>query len=1137
MLAPCLIVSALLLSSAPASALPVDFYASTSRLASGKWVKVKVADDGMYLIPNADLIRMGFQKPEDVRVYGYGGRMLKSGLNEDMADDLPQAPSVSTDKGLVFYAVGSAGWGPARYSNSSEYEYEANAYSDDSWYFLSDSADSAEIPSSVLPAPPAGSVGSKTFIDRRIHDIDQAYPMESGRRAYGEDFRLNPSQNFRFQLPGNVGDEVGIRVFFGATLSSGTSSIAVTADGKQLPATKRDQIKASTGSSIYVVNADSYKQAPVKGDNLVVGIEYQYSGVLTFARLDYVQVEYERSLALDSGELCFHGNFDHGDILEVSGCDASTVFWDVTYPANAERVNVRLEGGKAYLTPGKGYREFVAFDPSKVTRQIAERAVLANQDIHGMEVPDMVIISPPEYVEASRKIAALHEEEGMKVYVLDPADIYNEFSSGKPDVTAFRRMMKMWYDRGNEGDGRKLRYCMIMSRPTYDNKMVSAAVKNAGYPRVPIWQSPSIVNGGGNNSGNSESSTYSTDTYISMLQDVADDNFNIDNGKLCVAVARIPVKSVAEANVYAEKVSQYMRNPDYGFWRNNVLLIADDQDNGTHLMQSESVYKAMRTGDFGENMAYERLYLDSYPLSYTGTGASYPEARRKLLSKFKEGVGFINYIGHANPREWTHEGLLNWTDIISLENTRMPFLYAATCEYGRIDADSECGAENMLLNPSGGVIGTIVPNRSVYISPNGTQSANMGKIVFDRDEDGKAKSYGDIYLETMNLTSGSNRLRYCLMADPALRLPGCDVIAEVTSLNGVAVNEASGDYPEIKARQSVDIEGVVRTIDGAVDSGFNGVLQLKLYDAETVIETYGNGEAGVAKTYNDRTTMLCTTTAKVENGHWKASVTLPSEIANNYSPAQIICYAYAENGKEANGACEKLYVYGSDSNITEDLDGPSITDFYLNTMNFTSGGVVNRDPVLFATLSDPSGIKLSNSGVGRRLSLNIDGNVYNDLDIYYTPDPEDGTRGNLVYPISQLEPGKHSLSLVAWDNADNASVAELEFNVGAASAPVIYNLTTDVNPAKTSVVISVSVDRPMARLDCSIEVFDLMGRLVWSSDNSVSTDVTSRFSASWNLTDKAGHRVPRGIYLYRARVMAPEGTHTTATEKLAVTAP
>ena len=83
-------------------ALPSSHYAASSKLASGKWAKVQVAESGMQLISNSTLKNLGFSDPDKVNVYGYGGRMLPEQINSATPDDLPAIPSVRTPAGLSF---------------------------------------------------------------------------------------------------------------------------------------------------------------------------------------------------------------------------------------------------------------------------------------------------------------------------------------------------------------------------------------------------------------------------------------------------------------------------------------------------------------------------------------------------------------------------------------------------------------------------------------------------------------------------------------------------------------------------------------------------------------------------------------------------------------------------------------------------------------------------------------------------------------------------------------------------------------------------------------------------------------------------------------------------------------------------
>lgn len=1105
-------------------ALSPDFYASSSILSEGRWAKIEISETGMQLINIALLRNLGFTDPSKVNVYGFGGRMLSENLNEDMEDDLPLIPSIVTNQGIVFFGHASTGWAASTNGNS-VYSHINNAYSDHAYYFISDRETTRPIAEDAILINSDSATPITIFTERLVHEQDLLAPSNTGRLILGEDFRVQKKRQFSFQLPGNTGD-VKATVAFGAKTSAGTSSLTFTANGTQLTSSKTDQI-ASTSSSKFISTTTTVKTIENPGERLQFSIEFNNTGAITTAALDYIEIEYPRQLALVENELYFYLSPTQTSQVVLQGCNQSTLIWDITDPLNPKEIKGTLTGSTMTFNVAPGYGEFIAFNPSSVSNKATSAGLISNQDIHSQSAPGMVVICPNEYMEAARKIADIHSRyDGLDVLIVTPEQVYNEFSSGNPDVTAFRRMLKMWYDRAVLNNGEYTRYCLIMSRPTYDNKMNTALVKNAGYPRLPIWQSQS---------GETESNSYSTDDYVGMLDDNIAKAFNIATAKIHTAVGRMPVKSAAEANTAVAKLENYLFNPKLGSWRNNVMVIADDQDNGIHLQQAETTIDALRSAGNGSKFIYEKLYLDAYPLVYTATGASYPNVRERMFEKIAEGVAYIDYIGHANPSTWGHEGLLTWTDITSFDNTNLPFIYAATCEFMRWDADEVSGAEVLWLNPNAGVIGMICPSRSVLISANGSLNKSTSAFVFQRDSDGKPLRVGDIMVKGKNNgPSDSNKLRYGLIGDPAMRLPSPEYSVEVEKINGVNVMDGEV-YPELKACSTANVSGIVTDINGNLCEDFNGVLEIQLYDAEKVITTYGNGDNGVESMYNDRKTRLFKGRVNVVDGRWKATITMPSEIENNYSPALFSMYAFDANGREANGACEQFYVYGFDDNAVADTEGPVISDFYLNHEAFADGDLVSPSPILSAKVSDISGINLSDAGIGHSMIISIDGkHFYNDVSMYYTPDLDDACGGNITYALSNIEPGEHTLTLTVWDNLNNSSSASLTFNVAASWLPQINTLTTDVNPATTSVNFIVSTDGNDGNTSCMIEVFDLGGKLVWSSSRDSSANTRKTFG--WNLCDSAGARVNRGIYLYRAIITTSAGATITKTKKLAVAA-
>ena len=664
-----------------------------------------------------------------------------------------------------------------------------------------------------------------------------------------------------------------------------------------------------------------------------------------------------------------------------------------------------------------------------------------------------------------------------------------------------------------------------MSRPTYDNKMVTVAVKNAGYPRIPIWQSPT---------GETETNSYSTDDYIGMLDDVYG-GFNIGSATIHVAVGRMPVKSLSEANSAVDKLEEYLLNPDLGAWRNNVMIIADDQDNGTHLNQAEKVMDNLKSSDYGNRFIYEKLYLDSYELEYTGVGASYPVAHERMMNKWNEGTAFIDYIGHANPKAWGHENLLTWTDINSMNNKRLPFIYAATCEFLRWDADDISGAEVLWLHPVSGVIGMICPSREVLITANGTLNASMADFLFEKDSDGKPLACGDIMVKGKNASNtNTNKLRYGLIGDPSMKMPWPEHTVVIDKINGIEL-ESAEEYPILKARSTVTVSGHLESVDGVKLEDFTGIAEIALYDAEKVVTTNGNGADGVNIDYNDRKTRLFTGRVKVTDGEWSTTFTMPSEIENNYMPAFLSLYAYDEKGREANGYTEKLYAYGYDTTAPDDFEGPKIIEFYLDHPSFVSGSQVRPNPTVKAKFYDESGISVSEAGIGHNITLELDGKTFfEDVAQYYVPDENDTGAGSITYALNDISQGSHYLKFTVWDNANNSTSAIIDFSISALWKPSIETLATDVNPATSHVNFIVATDGATSSMSCQIEVFDLWGKLVWRGEAPALSKSSTRTTLGWNLCDFGGSRIQGGIYLYRATVKTDSGATVTKTKKLMV---
>lgn len=1122
----------ILLFSVNAAAFPVDTYAKNSKLSSGKWVKVKITEDGIYQITKSDISKWGFSNIDNIRVFGYGGEAISDVMSKDnFIDDLPQVPVIRTNAGILFYGKAQLQWKrvSSGSSNSITYQQYQHPYSTYGCYFITENAEIPELKYLKSKVNPTSEAPQTTFIERVFHEKELFSPGMTGRLLLGEDFKYSSSQNFKFNLTGIVpNSKVYAKTVFMAKVMSGSSSVRFSYNNTPCETSSFDNIRPVTSPAYeHVKVMESTKIFELSDPNLNYNLSYKYSGTLFTARLDYITINYTRELSLPAKSLFFRGNSTNYAIVNAN---SSTMVLDITDTNELVEMNLVLTGNTAkFRSPRRGFCEFIAFNTNSTYPAPEFAETVTNQDLHSLETPDMLIITPPEFRSQAQRIADLHtEKDSMLVHVVVPNDIYNEFSSGTPDVNAYRKLAKMFWDRGNEADSsRQFKYLLLFGRSSYDNRQITEKVKKASYPMLLNWES--YV-------GDNENTSYNTDDILSFLEDGSGQSFGRD--KICIGIGRMPVKTVDEAKTAVDKLITYVENENKGSWKNNILIIADDEDNATHMIQSEAVIKKMKNNG-GENYMYNHVYQDAFTAVSAGAGRTYPEARKTMFARLSEGTLWANYVGHANPVGWSHDGLLTLTDINeNLFYNNLPLLYTATCEFTRWDSDNVSGGELMFLNPRGGVIATMSTSRVVYISDNGILAGYVGAQVFKRDKDGNFQRLGDILKNGKNTYSSinENKLRYSLTGDPAMRLNYPKYTVNLEKVNGIVPTEEN--QPQLQARSIVEIEGTITDEKGNKANDFNGIISPKLYDAEVSVETHGYGEEGVEYIYYDRSQKLYIGQDSVTNGSFKIKFNMPSEISNNWSPALFNFYAHNGKDIEANGSNENIYVYGYNEDAVTDTIPPTIEYFVLNSSTFQDGDAVNESPMVMAAFSDASGINVSTAGIGHQMTLTLDDKInYNDVTNFYTPaSAGELSGGSINYPLEGLSNGHHKLRLKVWDNANISNEQTITFNVVNGLAPELYEVYTNANPASVEANFYLKHNRPDALITVTIEVFNLMGRPVWSSTETGKSDMFTSFPIKWNLCDNAGRRVSRGIYLYRATISTDGIQESTKSKKIAVSA-
>ena len=1119
-------------------ALDKYYYAPVSKLAKGKWVKIAVQESGIYQITADDVLKWSLGSDlSQIHIFGYGGAPLsETMLGVNYADDLPQLPVVRSDNRILFYAQGPTTW--KNLNDIFAHVQVQHPYANSGCYLVTNDARISDIEIIHADNAPNGPLKS-TYIERLYHEQEIKNLAETGRAFLGESFTPGQSQAFNFTLDGLVNaSTVKAYTKFAAITSKISSSVKYFYNDSLLPET--DVIRPSSDLYFYQTST-SIKAFILEGtDKLKFGVEYSCVGKAEEARLDFITINYERQLALRDGNLTFGMEKAGSDTsYQVTGCNGTTYVWDVTVPYAPVQMKVNMSNNIAVFSPSEsGRREFVAFVESSQSFPHPEyECEVANQNIHAQATPDMIILAPAAYLEQAQRVAALHEQyDQFRVLVLDHEKVFNEFSSGTPDAMAYRRLCKMFYDRGVSEDGHRLRYLLLFGGGNYDNRLIGTDASSLNYPKLLTWQSEASSN---------EINSITTDDYFAVLDDGSGIN---SRDVMNIAVGRMIVRSEDEARTAVDKLEKYMTQPDYGYWKNRIMFVADDEERGEFMHQSNDMIAIARANG-GENMAYNYVYIDAFDaVTDESWNRTYPDARDKMYSTLNEGVLWWNCNGHANTQQWASEGLMTSSDVENLLDYRhLPVLYASSCEFCRFDNASVSIGEHIFLNANGGAIAVISPARLAYLYSNRKLNNAVACHIFEGDSMGQPTRIGDIMRLAKNDNGPDENLlnhrRFFVFGDPAMRLAYAPMTALIETINGKPVDAEDGEPFVFKACESVEFGGKIIGLDGEVATGFNGSVISTLYGPEQSVTTHGYGGDGQPVTYDDHPDRLAIKLDSVVDGEFKVRVIIPSEVDNeydNYRPALINLYAYDSRNKlEAKGSNSNFYIYGYEEEHVTDTIGPDIITMALNDESFVDGSEVGNSPLLLVAVADESGVDFSSPGSEHCMTLTLDGTtIFNDLVNYYTPlYAEQGTLGNISYRLNGLSQDLHTLSLRVWDVFNNVSEKTITFNVKAGGVPEIvasedFDIYTEFNGSEATFYVHHNCYGAMVSV--TIEVYDLMGRPVWQKTQSGGGGVFNTIPVTWNLLDDGGSRVQGGIYVYRATISTDGVNMASKSKKLAV---
>jgi len=772
----------------------------------------------------------------------------------------------------------------------------------------------------------------------------------------------------------------------------------------------------------------------------------------------YFEVEYEKQLSLTNDSLIFLSPKEPGTYrYNIEGDNIYT--FDIT-----DRFSVRYSAGGAVTDSVDSIRRiYFATTPSSFRRiQTAEY------------IPDLGLradISGGEYIIIADKdfditdIRDFRESfSGFRVKTATLQQIYNEFSWGVFDPGSIRNYIKY----ALENWAISPEFVLLVGDGHYDYKEITTHSAN---PLPPAG----------------EGVYFSDDWYLKT-----------DPASLVpqIAAGRFCAKSQRELDIITSKVIGYEYKPYFGDWRNRYILCGDDENTTTSHSEGMHTTQTSNLQNFLPYWADRRmLYMVEYPMN---SQRFKPEANADLINWINDGAVVVNFIGHGNYHLWAHEHLFDSnSDIAQLSNGRMlPLVNSFSCAVSEFFVPGfECLSERMQREPDRGSIACIAATGPTTPSPNASLNYNLFNFLFIS----RPKPYlGEALLAAKLLgTYSSNDAQYLLFGDPATHLANSDF--------PVVIDSMAPD--EFIALTRTTIHGTIQDTSGGL-LPIDGKVNIKAFDSD-YIKTYTLADGtGSTIQYTKPGNILFSGEFTVTHGEFQASFILPRDISYGASCARIIAYAYNDTF-DATGGLDSIPI-STHSEITEPDTVPPSVKIYIGNKGFCDFDVVPNGSVLYAEVSDESGINITGQ-VGHTITLIIDEDIEQSIDItsYFRYNIDSSTDGLIEYTLPLLSPGTHTAAIKLWDNFGNATLESIHFEVADDNIS-IKDILPYPSPFTDEVWFTFIL---YGEGEADISIFTLSGRLVRKLRDNICINGFNKIY--WDGKDKNGREVANGTYLYK----------------------
>jgi uncharacterized repeat protein (TIGR01451 family) len=475
---------------------------------------------------------------------------------------------------------------------------------------------------------------------------------------------------------------------------------------------------------------------------------------------DWFDITYWRRFQANDNQLAFEDERSGPRQYAVTGLTTDTLrVLDVSDPWQPRRVfsdSVMGEMGMFTLTYQVDHNVPVSYFVSAADRWQAPRRITRydppidwRDPSHGA---DYVIITHRDFYTAMQRLANYREAQGLRVKLVDVADLYDQFTDGIYHSIAIKDFLAYAYANWQPPAPS---YVVLVGDGHWNFKGNNSAIYSATVYLPPhlAWIDPYQ---GEVDSANELVTLVGSDPVPEML------------------IGRIPVNTAAEAAIVVSKTIAYESQPPELSWKQHLVFVADNTPDpaGDFVDYSNDMIRDFVAAPY----TVTRIYANDFGC---GGSASSPECaamRLALTSTLNQtGALFLNYIGHGANGSWG-ENFLALAGVPTFDNLdRLPIVLSMTC----LDAywihatqASSSLMETMLRAANGGMVASFSPTGFGVSTGHDVLERGLLEAVFQQHVArlgpatlaGKLKLYGAGHDHDLLGT-------FVVIGDPALRLP------------------------------------------------------------------------------------------------------------------------------------------------------------------------------------------------------------------------------------------------------------------------------------------------------------------------------------------------------------------------------